>query len=113
MPDLPLLKNKILNKKKYVTTNKQKKKMYILVKNDIEKHLVHYIDSYSNKDDALSNLFYKVKQDENHTSRIVSDHMIHTYASKKGFIYNTKNLVFIYQVLKIDPPCNNKKKKDS
>lgn len=80
--------------------------MYVISKLDIKNQIVTLEGSYKNSRLALTALFELINhQDEySYVNKINSHQYIRVYKIIKGYLYNTKELHYIYQLLKVDPP---------
>jgi hypothetical protein len=77
---------------------------YIIVKNDINKHKSNILFHSNNLKDCKSKIFDFVEQN-GYINRIINDRYIQSYKFNPGFMYNTKNLSYIYEIL-----CNDYEK---
>lgn len=84
--------------------------MFIITKLDVHNHIVSVEGSFETKEICLSTLFSKInKQDEtSYVNKINDKQHILVYKINKGYITNTKHLIFIYQMIEVEEPDVNK-----
>lgn len=80
--------------------------MFIITKLDVNKNIVFLVNdkTYEYKENALSIIFGYIddQQDQRaYINKIIDEQYIEVYIIEKGFLYNTKKLDHIYQILEI------------
>lgn len=80
--------------------------MYVISKLDINNQIVSLEGTYKNSRVALGELFKMINNQEEYSyvNKINSHQYIKVYKIEKGYLYNTKALYFIYQILQVDDP---------
>lgn len=76
---------------------------YIVIKIDIDKQCSEYLDSYDSRKGALEHMMSVINSDyKQYYNKLRSDVIIDVYKLNTGYVYNTKVLKFVFQILEID-----------
>lgn len=77
---------------------------YIITKLNIKKLLVQVInDVYNSEEDAFKYIMDMITENKDvyYVNKIKNNKLIEVYKINKGYMYNSKKLIYIYQILKI------------
>ena len=76
--------------------------MYILNKNNVKTHVSNIIGHYLTKKDCIALLFTHINQLKKEnliTIKMNKNELVEVYSSNIGYVYETKKLVYMIQIL--------------
>ena len=79
--------------------------MFIVVKLDVDKNRNMFHSSHRDREQALSTMFKLVNEyKSSHTNKVRDDQYIEIYKNVSGYFRNSRELEFVYQIMKITKP---------
>jgi len=78
--------------------------MFIIVKNDLFNNNVEYIKHYDLRNHSIETMMGIIDKDydKNYYKKLRTDTIVDIYKVNRGYLYNDKQLKYVYQILQVN-----------